>query len=239
MQEHPGLHLELKSGVAVDFRNYVGILDRGDGLREAAEEALVGIQRHLLERVEQVGFELPLEWAVAKSLIRERFWAITALIDLDGHKRAKEALLMLTDGDPLTICMGDVCRIRHGERAGVQTEAGYLRFAVKGCRVILQEDPENEWRNVGGIVRRLPEQGAAEPGQGTTEPNQVIPLTRNARRRRSTCRSTHTTQLASLGLQKLREPTKLRPRTPRQRRAQASASFPASPPRRVCTAGQA
>jgi hypothetical protein len=56
-----------------DYRNpAVGVLDLGDGLREAAEEALVAIQRAL------VNLESPLEFDMARRLMRERLRAITA-----------------------------------------------------------------------------------------------------------------------------------------------------------------
>jgi hypothetical protein len=66
--------------------------------------------------------------------------------------------------------MGDYCRIRHGERDGTWTTAGYLRFAVKGCRSIFEEDRRTSgemWaglcancrgksrRNQGRALRRL------------------------------------------------------------------------------------
>ena len=118
-----------------DFRNpYIGTLDGGNGLRQAAEVALAGVQRDLLAQA------TPLEPPHARELIRERFRAITALIYLDGPKGAKETLLRVTDGEPLTICMGDVCRVRTGAREPVATRAGNLPFSVKGCRAIFDED---------------------------------------------------------------------------------------------------
>jgi hypothetical protein len=42
--------------------------------------------------------------------------------------------------------LGDRYRVRHGERAGVKTDAGYLTFAVNGCQKIIEEDP----RTTGG-----------------------------------------------------------------------------------------
>ena len=89
----------------------------------------------------------PIEIQVARPLARQRLWALSALIrsgrqagGVEGHKYAKQVLLEVTDEAPLTLCMGDRYRVRHGQRDGVDTRAGYLRFAVDGCQAIMRED---------------------------------------------------------------------------------------------------
>ena len=109
-------------------------LDAGDDCVRRPRRCSAGVQHEL------TGLESPVEAIVAKRLVRERFNAITALIYLDGPKGAKETLLRRTDGAPLTICMGDFCRIRTGQRDGVKTRVGFISFAVEGCRAIFEED---------------------------------------------------------------------------------------------------
>jgi hypothetical protein len=134
LYEHPELE-ELRAATAGVVQPKPG----PDGLDEAAEEVLRGVQEELLT------LESPLEHRLARELTRDRFWAITALIHLHGDKAAKELLLRITDGAPLAICMGDVCRIgairsKRGVRAKrgrtVMTMAGEVSYVVKGCRAV-------------------------------------------------------------------------------------------------------
>jgi len=125
-----------------------------DQVRPAAEVALRAFQSDLEHLAS------PVEPKVARWLMRERFWALSALIrcgrqdgGAEGHKYAKQILLDLTGGAPLTICMGDVCRIRHGERDAVMTTAGYLRFAVKGCFEIFEDDTRTSAEMWPGLCR--------------------------------------------------------------------------------------
>jgi hypothetical protein len=48
--------------------------------------------------------------------------------------------------------MGDVCRIRHGERDSVITTVGLVPFAVKGCRAIFEEDRRTSGEMWAGCV---------------------------------------------------------------------------------------
>lgn len=75
--------------------------------------------------------------------------------------------------------MGDVCRVRHGERVGVLTTAGYLTFAVKGCRAIMEEDT----RTSGGEMWK----GLCDACRNKARRNQGRALERriNAMRRRA------------------------------------------------------
>jgi hypothetical protein len=135
--EHP----ELEGGLWEEVRKVVAARpDLGNGLEEAAVDVLQEIQR-ALHRLES-----PIEFQVARSLTRDRYWAITALIHLGGQKQAKERLLRITSGRPLAVCMGDVYRIgardtsRRGKRAErgrtVKTLVGDVSHVVKGCRAI-------------------------------------------------------------------------------------------------------
>lgn len=117
--------------------NAAGTKELGD----SAELVLRGVQKEL----EQLAS--PVDYVVAQRLMHQRFQALRALIevgidvhDRPGQKYAKEILLEVTGKSPLTICMGDRYRIRHGERDGVMTRVGYLRFAVNGCLSIIAED---------------------------------------------------------------------------------------------------
>lgn len=96
---------------------------------------LSALQRDLLV------LESPVELRLAKQLARDRFRAITALIyDLRDNKAAKETLLRITEGDPLAICMGDVCRIGGiPSQQRVSTMLGEVSFCVKGCRAIFPD----------------------------------------------------------------------------------------------------
>lgn len=105
-----------------------------EGLEHAAEEALSTHHRSLLQ------LESPVELQLAKKLARDRFQAITALIYKHSDKYAKETQLRITEGAPLTICMGDVCRIGGvGTRPTVSTMLGDVSFSVKGCRAIFPD----------------------------------------------------------------------------------------------------
>jgi hypothetical protein len=118
-----------------EFRSLIdrdGVDD--DGLERAAEEVLAAHHQRLLQ------LESPVELPLANKLARDRFQAITALIYKHGDKQAKETLLRITAGAPLTICMGDVCRIGGvGDGQTVSTMLGEVRFAVKGCRTIFSD----------------------------------------------------------------------------------------------------
>ncbi len=115
----------------------------GPELVDAAKNVLRGFQDDLLT------LGSPVEYQVARRLMRERLWAITALTqrgqshDVNaalGHGYAKRVLLEVTDGVPLTICMGEAYAIRDSgwskktmdlrdEDAG-PSEIG---FTVRGC----------------------------------------------------------------------------------------------------------
>jgi hypothetical protein len=104
-------------------------------LDESARFVLRAVQEDLRE------LDSPVDPQLARSVMRERLWAITALIDLDSHKRAKQFLLDVTGGAPLTICLGDVCRVRshRWEKKTVPTTVGELGFTVQGCRAIFPD----------------------------------------------------------------------------------------------------
>jgi hypothetical protein len=103
------------------------------GLEDAAEDVLGAHQRALLK------LESPVEQQTARKLARDRYQAITALIHKHGDRYAKETQLRICDGAPLTICMGDVCRIGGIRGQTVTTMLGEVRFAVKGCRAIFPD----------------------------------------------------------------------------------------------------
>jgi hypothetical protein len=113
------------------------------GLDEAAFVTLRAVQADLL------ALESPVEDKTARALMRDRRHAFIALLERYLPKRTKEKLLDLTDGAPLTICMGDAYAIRgtlanpaegrwkkkHIRVRGV----GDVGFTVKGCRSIIPE----------------------------------------------------------------------------------------------------
>lgn len=139
-----GCRLEVNLGNSTYFVDeFVPSVRPGPEIVGAAKIALRCLQDDL------VALDSPVEFQVAQRLMTERLWAITALIQVGqshrmgsatGHGYAKKVLLEVTDGAPLTICMGDVCRIRTGQRDGVETTVGLIPFAVKGCRAIFEED---------------------------------------------------------------------------------------------------
>ena len=63
-------------------------------------------------------------------------------------------LLEIAGGTPLTICMGDKYRVHHGERDGVETTAGYMRFAVRGCRAIFEDDVRTSGEMWAGLCKK-------------------------------------------------------------------------------------
>ena len=117
-----------------DFRALgIGPID-DEVLEQAAEEVLAAHQWELLR------LESPVERATARELARDRYQAINALIQLHGDKRAKEKLLSLTEGSPLTICMGDRYRIGGNRiQRPVQTMLGEVKFTVDGCRAVFSD----------------------------------------------------------------------------------------------------
>lgn len=108
---------------------HVGYAEK-DGLQEAAEDVLRWVQEQLL------ALESPVEYQLARSLARDRYQAITALISLDGQSAAKRTVLRIAKGATLTLCMGDAYRvggIREHWKKAVETDAGTLSFSVRGC----------------------------------------------------------------------------------------------------------
>lgn len=113
----------------------------GPGLRDAADVALRGVQADLLR------LSSPVEFQTARRLMRERLWALAWWIDHLGHRGAKARLLELTDGGPLTICMGDMHRpdnLRPGlGRFKKKTISVYgigdVGITVRGCRAVMSE----------------------------------------------------------------------------------------------------
>lgn len=114
------------------------------------------VQERLLAIEKPLSRDSPVEVQRANRIANDRFQALTALIYLGGlrssgsagtgHKYAKEILLRVTGGAPLTLCTGDVSRLRHGKRKAVSTSAGDFPLAVKGCLAVIPEDT----RNTGG-----------------------------------------------------------------------------------------
>jgi len=92
-------------------------------LPEAAATVEIRAAGELVLREFQLDLEhlpSPVDPQLARSIMRERLWAVSALIRLGrswavgagtGHKYAKEIQLEVTGGTPLTICIGDVCEI--------------------------------------------------------------------------------------------------------------------------------
>jgi hypothetical protein len=173
-------------------------LNAGDA-RAAAEVVLREFQLDL-ERLKS-----PVEFQLARSIMRKRFWALTALIrtrhrvagtngpgdgGVEGHKDAKQVLLEVTGGSPLTICMGDRYRIRHGERDGVDTAAGYLRFAVNGCRSIFEEDPRTSGEMWAGLCRACRNKARRNQGRDLRKKVNAAVLTEDSRRVRAGWSST-------------------------------------------------
>ena len=137
-----------------------------------AEEALAAAKVVLSEvQRELEHLASPVDMKVAKSIMRERLWALSALIrtgqraagtngprdgGVEGHKYAKQVLLEVSGGVPLTVCMGDRYRVRNDERKGVWTTAGYLPFSVDGCQAIIEEDTRTSgemWKGLCGKCR--------------------------------------------------------------------------------------
>ncbi len=133
---------------------------------DAAKNVLRGFQDDLLT------LGSPVEYQVARRLMRERLWAITALTqrgqshDVNaalGHGYAK-GVLEVTDGVPLTICMGEAYAIRDSgwskktmdlrdEDAG-PSEIG---FTVPGCLWLPGRHPHDRRAHVAVVLRGLPE----------------------------------------------------------------------------------
>jgi hypothetical protein len=118
-------------------------------LEVAAKIALQGIQVDLLDHLARGALEV--EPRLAKELITDRSRAITALIELygdtnraKGDKLAKETLLELTGGEPLTICMGDPQRIGGIVPKYVQTDAGEFQYTAKGCRAVMPDSIQTD-----------------------------------------------------------------------------------------------
>jgi hypothetical protein len=83
---------------------------RTPGLEEAAIVALRGLQADLLQLKAR---GLKPECQAARTLMRDRRHALLALLGLHGSQGAKEKHLEITNGEPLTICMGDAYAIRY------------------------------------------------------------------------------------------------------------------------------
>jgi len=111
------------------------------GLREAAELVLEDVQEQLLMLQPTTG-GAPLERDVARHLARDRFRAVTALLQFMTSKQAKQEQLRIAEGAPvLAICTGDVCRIGHWKPKTLKTPFvdGDLQFAAKGCHRIFPD----------------------------------------------------------------------------------------------------
>lgn len=109
-----------------------------NGVGSASEVVLAWVQKELRER------ESPLDVAAAFELAGARRWALAALIELHGKKRAKEIELELADGAPLAICMGPRTFVHGGERVDylpVQTIHGLTHVPLygQGCRAVFHD----------------------------------------------------------------------------------------------------
>jgi hypothetical protein len=107
---------------------------------EAAKNIVACVHRELRER------SSPLDIAAAWELSNAKRWAIKVLADRRGKTYAKEIELQLTQGEPLTICMGSP------KPAGVETAAGLLHVPVLGlgCRRVFPDSV----RTTGGHMWR-------------------------------------------------------------------------------------
>jgi hypothetical protein len=84
----------------------------------------------------------PVEAKQAGELMRERLWALTALIEIGGQRSAKAALLDITGGNPLTVCLGDAYRVRSRKwQKKTVTTAGFgeVGLTVVGCLAIFPD----------------------------------------------------------------------------------------------------
>ena len=122
------------------FERFVGAPD-SRGVPEAAREVLADVQAELAQFHRRSPSE-PLEWAVARRLARDRFHAVTALLDLMISKEAKQVQLEITGGLPLAICMGEWLRIgkrREPKMVRIVNVEDELRFTPKGCLRIFDD----------------------------------------------------------------------------------------------------
>jgi hypothetical protein len=106
------------------------------GLDEAAFLTLRAVQADLL------ALNSPVEKRTALRIMRDRRLALTALLERGAPKRTKEQHLYLTDGEPLTICMGEAHAIRGAnwkKKTAPVKRVGDVGFTVIGCLSIFPD----------------------------------------------------------------------------------------------------
>ncbi len=117
------------------------------GLQDAAEEVLACVQAELRANAS------PLEAAAAFELTHSRRWAVYALSCLTGsHAHAKRHELSITNGSPLTVCIGTSAFappiLGANKLQTVNTHLGDVRIPVCGCFAIVPESTTlgGRWR---------------------------------------------------------------------------------------------
>jgi hypothetical protein len=105
-------------------------------LTGAAVVVLAGVQEDLRT------LDSPVEWSLARLYMRERHWALSWFI-LNYHARhklAKEVLLDLSGGAPLTICMGGRYKVgRRRKTVEYVDHFGSVQFTVEGCLSVMPD----------------------------------------------------------------------------------------------------
>jgi hypothetical protein len=124
-------------GTAIDAERVMSDVLSDSRLLEAAEVVLSEVQRELSTR------RSPVEFQVARLLMRERLHALTYLINYYGPKvRAKREHLRITGGVPLTICMGEMLAVRpeRWQKKTVDVPGfGEVGFTVPGCLAVFKD----------------------------------------------------------------------------------------------------
>ncbi len=105
-------------------------------LTGAAVVVLAGVQEDLRT------LDSPVESDLARVFMSERRWALNWFIlnYHSGHKMAKEVLLGLSGGSPLTVCMGGRYKVGHrSETVEYVEHFGRVQFTVDGCLAVMPD----------------------------------------------------------------------------------------------------